>query len=180
MQDLVQIYVHLTHSISICSVHNFLSKLTGEFTFLKKKRGRFIFTTILNVDKVRGALARDVACLSTPQWLETFEVDHTIYTWRLHNAVSKNEELVLRTVENAAGCKLGKWMANAPEAIKARPAFQDMYRYHLDLHKKGVECYNEIQEGRFEAAEKRATEADAILKRMLDALHTLQKDPLLR
>lgn len=142
--------------------------------------GRFLFTTILNVDKVRGALARDVACLSTPQWLETFEVDHTIYTWRLHNAVSKNEELVLRTVENAAGCKLGKWMANAPEAIKARPAFQDMYRYHLDLHKKGVECYNEIQEGRFEAAEKRATEADAILKRMLDALHTLQKDPLLR
>jgi len=142
--------------------------------------GRFLFTTILSVDKVRGALARDVASLSTPQWLETFEVDHTIYTWRLHNAVSKNEELVLRTVENAAGCKLGKWMANASEAIKARPAFQDMYRYHLDLHKKGVECYNEIQEGRFEAAEKRATEADAILKRMLDALHMLQKDPLLR
>ena len=143
--------------------------------------GRFLFTTILSVDKIRGALARDVACLSTPEWLETFEVDHTIYTWRLHNAVSKNEDLVFSSVQNAGGCKLGKWLANVQDpAIKELPAYKDVYRYHLELHKKGVECYNEIQEGRLEEASKRANEANGILKQMLDALHTLQKNPLLK
>ena len=133
------------------------------------------------MDKIRGALARDVACLSTQQWLETFEVDHTIYTWRLHNAVSKNEELVFNSVKNAEGCKLGKWLANVQDPeIKALPAYKDVHRYHLDLHKKGVECYNAIQEGRLEEASKRAKEADSILKQMLEALHILQKNPLLR
>lgn len=143
--------------------------------------GRFLFTTILSVDKIRGALARDVACLSTQQWLETFMVDHTIYVWRLHNAVSKNEELVFSSVQNAQGCKLGKWMANVQDpAIKELPAYKDVYRYHLELHKKGVACYNEIQEGCFEEASKRAKEADVILKQMLDAIHLLQKSPLLQ
>lgn len=143
--------------------------------------GKFLFTTILNVDKIRGSLARDVAHLSTQQWLETFEVDHTIYTWRLHNAVSKNEELVFKSVQNAEGCKLGKWLANVQDpAIKALPAYQDVCRYHLELHKKGVECYNEIQEERYDEASKRAKEADGILKQMLDAIHMLQKNPLLQ
>ncbi|MBQ9928898.1 MAG: hypothetical protein IJO65_13120 [Lachnospiraceae bacterium] len=143
--------------------------------------GRFLFTTILSVDKIRGALARDAACLSTQQWLETFMVDHTIYAWRLHNAVSKNEELVFSSVQNAQGCKLGKWMANVQDpAIKELPAYKDVYRYHLELHKKGVACYNEIQEGCFEEASKRAKEADVILKQMLDAIHLLQKSPLLQ
>lgn len=139
--------------------------------------GRFLFTTILSVDKIRGALARDVACLSTQQWLETFKVDHTIYTWRLHNAVSKNEELVFSSVQNAQGCKLGKWLANIQDpVIKEIPAYKDVYRYHLELHKKGVACYNEIQEGRLDEAAKRAKEADIVLKQMLDAIHTLQNN----
>lgn len=137
--------------------------------------GRFLFTTILSVDKIRGALARDVACLSTQQWLETFKVDHTIYTWRLHNAVSKNEELVFSSVQNAQGCKLGKWLENVQNpAIKELPSYKDVYRYHLELHKKGVACYNEIQEGRLAEASKRAKEADMVLKQMLDAIHALQ------
>lgn len=161
-----------------------IQEMENSYSELQKScgdAGKFLFTTILSVDKIRGALARDVACLSTQQWLETFEVDHTIYTWRLHNAVSKNEELVFNNVKNAEGCKLGKWLANVQDpAVKALPAYKDVYRYHLELHKKGVECYNEIQEGRLDEASRRAKEANGILKQMLDAIHILQKHPLLQ
>lgn len=160
-----------------------IEAMENSYAELKKScgdAGRFLFTTILSVDKIRGALARDVACLSTQQWLETFVVDHTIYTWRLHNAVSKNEELVLSNVQNAQGCKLGKWLASVQDpAIKELPAYKDVYRYHLELHKKGVSCYNAIQEGHYDEASRHAKEADVILKQMLEAIHVLQKTPLL-
>lgn len=143
--------------------------------------GQFLFETIRSFDKIRGALARDVANLSTPQWLNVFEVDHVIFTWRLHNAAGKHEELALKSLENPKGCKLGKWMEGVTDSnILALPAFKNMQQYHRDLHAKSVECYEEIQKDNLDIAKRKADEADEILKKMLAELHKLQENPLLQ
>lgn len=143
--------------------------------------GQFLFETIRSFDKIRGALARDVANLSTPQWLNVFEVDHVIFTWRLHNAAGKYEELALKSLENPKGCKLGKWMEGVTDPkILALPAFKNMQQYHRDLHAKSVECYEEIQKDNLDIAMRKADEADDILKKMLGELHKLQEEPLLQ
>ena len=143
--------------------------------------GQFLFETIRSFDKIRGALARDVAYLSTAQWLNVFEVDHVIFTWRLHNAAGKYEELALKSLENPKGCKLGKWMDGVTDAkITGLPAFKNMQQYHRELHAKSVECYEEIQKEHLELAMKKADEADVILGKMLGELHKLQESPLLQ
>lgn len=143
--------------------------------------GQFLFETIRSFDKIRGALARDVANLSTPQWLNVFEVDHVIFTWRLHNAAGKHETLTLKTLDNPKICKLGKWMEGiTDDRILELPAFKNMKQYHRELHAKSVECYEEIQKDHLDIAKCKADEADDILKKMLGELHKLQNNSLLQ
>ncbi len=161
-----------------------IDTIADSYASLKKSCddvGQFLFRTIRSIDKSRGALARDVAYLSTPEWLQIFEVDHIIFTWRLHNAVGKYEELVLTNLQNFKGCKLGKWMDSITDSrILQLASFKNMNRYHQELHKKAVECYNAIQEDHTEEALRFSDEAEQILAKMMDSLHALQKDPLMQ
>ena len=138
--------------------------------------GNFIFGTVRQMDKVRGAIARYAAELSTAEWLRIFEVDHVVYVWRLLNAIGHKEELKYESLVDPNGCKLGKWMVSlTDEKLLKHSSFVSMKKYHEQLHAKSVQCYEEIQRKNSAKAMSYYEETKVILENMLKEIHTLMK-----
>ncbi|MBE5960651.1 MAG: hypothetical protein E7256_04590 [Lachnospiraceae bacterium] len=137
--------------------------------------GNLLFKVSRSVDTVRGKIVRESASLSQKEWIEIFEVDHTIYTWRLMNRIYGFEELKRKNVENPNGCKLGLWYNGLKdERITQSRSYQKMKAKHEELHRKGVECLNAAERGDNEAAFKSFREALGVLEQLTQALEEIK------
>lgn len=130
--------------------------------------GDLLFKISRGVDGIRGLIARSTAKLSTREWLEIFEVDHMVYTWRLCNHIYGFEELQLKNVDNPNRCKLGKWYnAIGDKRLLDNPHFKEMKKQHELLHQKGGECFKAAEAGNKEQALIYYKEAQGILEKLV-------------
>lgn len=138
--------------------------------------GEHIFKVSRSMDLVRGRIARFSSNLDKAQWLEIYETDHVIYTWRLFNHIYGYEKLELKNVSNSEGCKLGKWIHSITDTkITEHPKFRQLKETHMKLHKKGVECYEAVEHGQTELAIQYYEQAQSILEQLVDAIHELKR-----
>lgn len=130
--------------------------------------GDLLFKISRGVDGIRSLIARTTAKLSTREWLEIFEVDHMVYTWRLCNHIYGFEALQLKNVDNPNRCKLGKWYNAIEDASMLDNAhFKEMKRQHELLHQKGTECFKAAEAGKKEQALIYYKEAQGILEKLV-------------
>ncbi len=110
--------------------------------------GEHLFKISRRVDGIRSDMVRNRADITTQDWLTVFKADHLIFTWRQYNNLVGFEHLKLEQVNNPRGCKLGKWFAAQTDPqITGSTAFKDTFRYHDDLHKHSVDCFNATADG---------------------------------
>ena len=97
--------------------------------------GKHIFEVGRYLDKTRSDLVRGCSSITQQDWLRVFEVDHYIFTWRVYNNIVGFEHLQQRQVENANGCKLGKWLnSQTDERLVLSTEFQQLTAAHNELH----------------------------------------------
>lgn len=138
--------------------------------------GDLLFKISRGVDGIRTLIARTTAKLSTREWLEIFEVDHMVYTWRLCNHIYGFEKLELKNIENPNRCKLGKWYAATKDTNLLNHAhFKEMKKQHELLHQKGTECFKAAESGNKEQALICYKEAQGILEKLVAEIGMLKK-----
>lgn len=104
--------------------------------------GRHIFQIGRYLDKTRSDLVRGCSKITQQDWLRVFEVDHYILTWRVYNNIVGFEHLQKKQVENASGCKLGKWLnSQSDERIVHSSEFQQLTMAHNYLHKCATQSW---------------------------------------
>lgn len=95
------------------------------------------------VDSLRTGLAVKHSKLSTLDWLNVYEVDHLIFTWRVYNHIADFEKLKITQLNNPKGCKFGKWYtAQTNTAITGSAAFKQAVKYHEELHMHATDAWN--------------------------------------
>lgn len=105
------------------------------------------------VDSARGDMARGFSDLTTQDWIRVFQIDHHILTWRIYNNIAGFEHLKISQLDNPAGCKLGKWIAQQTDTrITGSSQFRDVKRYHEELHKYGCDSWQAAEDGNRELA----------------------------
>lgn len=115
--------------------------------------GRHIFQIGRYLDKTRSDLVRGGSAITQQDWLRVFEVDHYILTWRVYNNIVGFEHLQKRQVENANGCKLGKWLnSQSDERIVHSSEFQKLTAAHNYLHNCATQSWRAKEDGDDERA----------------------------
>lgn len=105
------------------------------------------------LDLARSDLARGCSAITEQDWLRVFEVDHYIFTWRIYNNIVGFEHLRQNQVDNATGCKLGKWLANQTDKeLKQSSEFKQLENAHNELHKAATSSWTAKEEGNDELA----------------------------
>ncbi len=148
----------------------------NELATLCDEAGKYIFTIIRESDRIRGALARFTSNLDAKQWMDIFETDHIIFTWRLHNAVGKFEKLDIKSLKNVDGCKLGKWITSmTDERILKSSSFIKLKKDHEELHNCAVKCYYEIEQNQLDEAGRLYDEAAMVLENLIKDIKEVKK-----
>ena len=138
--------------------------------------GSHLYKISRKVDKVRTNMAKTLARLGEPDWIEIFEVDHLIFTWRQYNHLVGYEKLELHQVNNPDGCKLGKWILKQKDPkITGLPAFKNINAIHRELHKYATESFEFTKEGNREEALKAFDKAYAEYIKLIPQLEEIRK-----
>jgi len=136
--------------------------------------GSHLYKCARQIDMLRSDMARHRAKLYTQDWLSLYQIDHLIFTWRIYNNLADFEHLQLKQVNNAGGCKFGKWLgAQTDSRITGSAAFKNAVKYHSELHAHAVDSWNAKEEGNREDAVRHfqlAYEAYAKMSKALDDL----------
>ena len=156
-----------------------IGELAGESSIIHNhcmEVGELLFKISRGVDGIRSLIARTTAKLSTREWLEIFEVDHMVYTWRLCNHIYGFEKLQLKNIENSNTCKLGKWYNTTEDtSLPSNVHFNEMKKQHELLHKKGVACFKAVEDGNKEQALGYYKEAQEILEKLVIEIGLLKQ-----
>ncbi|MCD7836648.1 MAG: methyl-accepting chemotaxis protein [Lachnospiraceae bacterium] len=110
--------------------------------------GKHFFHISRDIDNARSDMARNRSKLTTLDWLNIYEVDHLIFTWRLYNTIAGFEHLKIEQLNNPRGCKIGKWFAaQTDERITGSAAFKKSFEAHDNLHTTACNCWYANEEG---------------------------------
>jgi prefoldin subunit 5 len=110
--------------------------------------GKHFYRISRDIDNARSDMARHRSKLTTLDWLNVYEVDHLIFTWRLYNTIAGFEHLRIEQLNNPKGCKIGKWFAaQTDERITGSNAFKKLFVAHEELHKVACDCWYANEEG---------------------------------
>lgn len=105
------------------------------------------------IDNLRSDVARRRAKLYTQDWLNIYEVDHLIFTWRQYNSLAGFETLKLEQINNPGGCKFGKWANSQTDTrITESSAFKKAYKAHTEIHNHSVDAWHAKRAGNREEA----------------------------
>lgn len=175
----IHTYVQNQNSAMSSFVHS-IDDMTDSYHILFEScnnAGNFLFNTIREADKVRGAIARLAVNLELSEWLHIFEVDHIVFTWRLSSAIRGGEKLKRESIAGSSNCKLGKWIAGIEdEEILKNPVFISLRDLHKELHDVALKCYEEIELGNKEKAQYYYEEANSILQKLIKQMQQLAKN----
>lgn len=128
-----------------------------------------------SVDAVRGHLARKQANLSRVEWIEVYQVDHIIFTWRMYNMVAGFETLTIAQVSNHKTCKLGLWYYSVlDEGIRKNKDFIEVDYYHERLHKFATQCVQLCNEGSYLDAMQKFNDAIPVMNALNDSLEKVK------
>ena len=123
------------------------------------------------VDSARGDMARGFSDLTTQDWIRIFQIDHHILTWRIYNNVAGFEHLKLTQLNNWNDCKLGKWISQQTDPrITGNNQFQDIKKYHEELHRHGCNSWQAAENGNRELALQHFDSALASYLKFYDAI----------
>ncbi len=138
--------------------------------------GEFMFKVSRAADGVRGKMAKNSSKLSQQEWIDIFKADHMIYTWRLFNHICGFEHLKRSNVEDPNKCKLGKWYAQEKETNNWNPSLiQSLIQNHEMLHKKGIQCFDAVENNEKEKALKILQDVRSQLDKVLEDLNRLEE-----
>lgn len=117
--------------------------------------GEHLYRISRDIDRARSDMARHNSKITTLDWITVFEIDHLIFTWRIYNNLADFETLKITQLNNPAGCKFGKWMAEQTDTrITSSAEFKQAASLHEELHKYGCESWHAKDRGdRAEALE---------------------------
>lgn len=115
--------------------------------------GAHLYQISRDVDKARSDMARKNSKLTTLDWLNVFEVDHLIFTWRVYNNLADFERLEITQLNNPSKCKLGKWISSQTDKrIISLDIFQQVLKDHENIHKYACESWYAKDKGDREEA----------------------------
>ncbi|MCM1386174.1 MAG: methyl-accepting chemotaxis protein [Bacillus sp. (in: Bacteria)] len=104
--------------------------------------GEHLYRISRDIDRARSDMARHNSKITTLDWITVFEIDHLIFTWRIYNNLADFERLKITQLNNPAGCKFGKWMAEQTDTrITSSSEFKQAASLHEELHKYGCESW---------------------------------------
>lgn len=178
-EDIIKIHTQVEEQ-DIATTHfiTMIDTLTEEADKLKNQCngvGDIMFKISRTVDKVRGDMARHSSNLNTKQWLEIYETDHLIFTWRLFNHIYGFEQLKLTNINDPGKCKFGLWQAAvSDEAIRSSDCFKAAISNHIKLHELAVKCYECVERKEIEDALQHFHYALTILDSFIANLKELQ------
>ena len=110
--------------------------------------GDHLYKISRDIDKARGDMARWNAKPTTLDWMTIFEVDHLIFTWRVYNHLAGFETLLLKQLNNPAGCKLGKWLASQTKPqITNSKEFRLLKKIHEEIHAHACDSWQAAEDG---------------------------------
>ncbi|MBR1737478.1 MAG: CZB domain-containing protein [Firmicutes bacterium] len=120
---------------------NYLSELSGNLHRYCNQTGSDMYKISRAVDYVRGDIARKQSNLSRREWLDVYQTDHVIFTWRMYNHVEGFEHLKIDMIKNHKTCKLGLWYYSVDDPnVLNNEDFKMIDKYHEQLHRLAVEC----------------------------------------
>jgi len=136
-----------------------------------RRTGSDMYKISRAVDKVRGILARQQASLTPLQWVDIYQADHIIFTWRLYNMIEGFEKLNLDSISDHRKCKLGLWYYSTKDnELLNNKYFKAVDGYHSNLHKLAAECYKANERGDKQTALKYFDKALAVCEDLINAL----------
>lgn len=115
--------------------------------------GAHLYRISRDVDKARSDMARRNSRLTTLDWLNIFEIDHLIFTWRIYNNLADFETLNIEQLNNPKGCKLGKWLAEQQDLrLTGSGEFKQVLKDHEEIHKHACDSWYAKDKGNREEA----------------------------
>lgn len=141
-----------------------------------QETGKHLFQIGRDIDRARSDMARHASSLNTLDWINVFEIDHLIYTWRVYNTIANFEKLRIEQLNNPRGCKFGLWVQNLTDPkIKESKELKEAYDCHERLHKLAVDTWNKNEKGTREEALKLFDETLKAYYAYADSLKGLRK-----
>lgn len=115
--------------------------------------GEHYFRAGRYIDACRSDMVRGFTDISQRDWLDIFEMDHFILTWRVYNNVVGFEHLKIKQLNNPDSCKIGKWFAKQTDPkITGSREFKELYDSHRNIHKWACDSWNAKENGDVKAA----------------------------
>lgn len=122
--------------------------------------------------KLRSDMARNGSSLYPQDWIQLYEIDHLIFTWRIYNYLAGYEVLNINQVNTTRKCNLGKWIySQTDSSITSTSAFHDLTKYHEALHDHAVASFNATSSKDRETAMKEFNEVRKSYDLMVEQLH---------
>lgn len=133
-----------------------INSIAGSYDTLTQEcvdTGAHLFQISRDIDKARSDMARKKSKLTTLDWINVFEVDHLIFTWRVYNNLADFERLNISQLNNPKECKFGKWISlQSDHNIVDTKAFKQVVKDHESIHKYACESWYAKDKGdRYEA-----------------------------
>ena len=123
------------------------------------------------VDSVRSNMARGFSDLTTQDWVRIFQIDHHILTWRIYNNIAGFEDLTPSQFSSWTDCKLGKWISQQTDPrIIGNNQFQEVKKYHEELHRRACDSWQAAQNGNRELALQHFDSTLASYRKFYDAI----------
>ncbi|WP_228548281.1 globin-coupled sensor protein [Sporosarcina obsidiansis] len=113
--------------------------------------------------------------LSSSTMLQLSKADHILWKWRIYNMLLGLETVKPSDVSSHQDCRLGKWynMDITKKRLGHLSSYQNMDKYHADVHKYAREAAIHFEQGNIVAAEKDLQQLETASSEVLHLLDDL-------
>lgn len=156
-----------------------ISNISKEATMLVDycdKTGGLIFNLSRTLDAIRGRIARFSTTTAGEKTIKTYQTDHEMFVWRIHNMLHGYEKLDAEKMGANNTCKLGTWYLSVVEPIVLNnESFKKIKIYHDEIHRLAKESILFYNEGNRNKAAEICDTLSQPLKNLLQCLDEVSK-----
>jgi len=137
--------------------------------------GKGVFALSQDINNLRVNLLKCNLCLGDQELLELCIADHLLWRWRVYNMLLGYEKIDTHTMGTHHDCRLGKWYYTVgKQAFHDNRIFNEMEKYHADLHSFAKEAAVAYEKKDMKSAEAALTKMDICSKEVISALTSLK------
>jgi methyl-accepting chemotaxis protein len=136
---------------------------------------KLLFDIVIEVDRARGRMARNIPNLPLPVRMEVYKHDHIIFNWRIHAMLLGYEKFDAKKLGDFKNCKLGKWYYELKDSKYTNSqAFKTLGETHEKFHKTAETIITYYNNGDVEKAKLEYPKLDKITPVLVDNLEKIK------